>query len=95
MIKIYFEFDDKYNQYNQYRDMIINRDDISKFDYFDEEESYYFDFMTFIIDIIDIIFDIYYLYINDNKGQIFIDEDGRFIESYIGGYSIYRIIQRR
>ena len=48
--------------------MIMNRDNISKFDYFDKEGSYYFDFMTFIIDIIDIIFDIYYPYINDDKG---------------------------
>ena len=68
MIEIYFEFDDEYDKYDYYRDMIMNRDDISKFDYFDEEGSYYFDFMIFIIDIIDIIFDIYYLYINDDKG---------------------------
>jgi hypothetical protein len=48
--------------------MIINRDDISKFDYFDEEGSYYFDFMIFINDIIDIILYMDYPYINDDKG---------------------------
>ena len=80
MIKIYFEFDDKYNKYNQYRDMIMNRDDISKFDYFDEEESYYFDFIILIDNIIDIILYMDYLYIDNNKGQIFINKDKRFIK---------------
>jgi hypothetical protein len=46
----------------------MNRDDISKFDYFDKKGSYYFDFMIFINDIIDIVLYMNYLYINDNKG---------------------------
>ena len=68
MIKIYFELDDKYNKYNYHRDMIMNRDDISKFDYFDKKESYYFDFITLIDNIIDIILYMDYPYINDDKG---------------------------
>ena len=48
--------------------MIMNRDDISKFDYFDEEGIYYFNFIILINDIIDIILYMDYSYIDDNKG---------------------------
>jgi hypothetical protein len=68
MIEIYFELDDEYDKYDYHRDMIMNRDDILKFDYFDKEGSYYFDFIAFINDIIDIILYMDYPYINDNKG---------------------------
>ena len=47
--------------------MIINRDDISKFNYFDKKGIYYFDFIILINNIIDIILYMNYLYINDDK----------------------------
>jgi hypothetical protein len=46
----------------------MNRDDISKLSYFDEEGSYYFDFTAFIDSIIDIILYTDYPYIDDDKG---------------------------
>ena len=45
----------------------MNRDDISKFNYFDKKESYYFDFIIFINNIINIILYMDYLYINNDK----------------------------
>jgi hypothetical protein len=64
--------------------MITNRYDISKFSYFGEEGSCYFDFTAFIDDIIDIILYTDYPYINDDKMKVFADEDGRLIELSIG-----------
>jgi hypothetical protein len=46
----------------------MNRDDISKFGYFGEEGSYYFDFTTLIDDIIDVILYTDCPYIDDDKG---------------------------
>jgi hypothetical protein len=66
-IKIYFEHDDELGKYNYHRGTIMNRDDISKFDYFDEEWSYYFDFTIFVGDIFDIILYMDYSYINDDE----------------------------
>jgi hypothetical protein len=48
--------------------MIMDRDNISKFGYFDEEGSYYFDFIDFIGGIIDKIFGSYDPYIDLDEG---------------------------
>jgi hypothetical protein len=68
MIEIYFEYDEEYNKYDHPWNIIMDRDNISKFDYFDKKGFYYFDFMDFIDDILDKIFNSYDPYIDLDKG---------------------------
>jgi hypothetical protein len=68
MTEIHFEYDDEFIKYSYRWDMTMNRGDISKLSYFDEEGSCYFDFTAFVDSIIDVILYTDYPCIDSGKG---------------------------